>query len=646
MIASGCRLLICSALLHLVSGPVAVWAAADAADCSATKMKGVGLQSKVALACHAQAAKKNSSVDAGCLAKSASKLTGAFAKAEAKGGCLTEGDAAAVSGDVADATDGIATALPVGADGPARRCSAAKRKAAAKKAKGFAKCYARAAKIGLPVNPACLGKADGKFVSAFERAESKGGCASVGDVAAIEGLVDAMIASAVADLVAVCGDGVAGPGEVCDGADDSACPGECTAGCLCGGSCGNGVTEPPAEECDDSGTSGGDGCAADCTLEDSSALCAGMPATPGTGITSELVVGGLDAPVHLTSPPLDPRRLFIVEQPGTIRVVEDGFLLPTPFLDIQDEVRYGGERGLLSLAFHPDYESNGRFFVNYSREPDGDTVVARYEVGVDPNVADESTEAVLLVINQPRGNHNGGQLAFDSNGFLYLGMGDSGGGGDPDEVAQDDGELLGKMLRLDVDVDSAPYYAIPGDNPDPGVGDPLGLIWAKGLRNPWRFSFDRANDDLYIADVGQNAWEEIHYRPGSSTGGENYGWDIFEASSCYEPDPDPDCPDPPTGFTFPVLEYGHGAGGGCSVTGGHVYRGCALPDLHGTYYYADYCTDFVRTFEVIAGLAVAHDDVTAAFGGVDLISSFGEDARGELYVMGLDGTVRRMIPAP
>jgi cysteine-rich repeat protein len=408
------------------------------------------------------------------------------------------------------------------------------------------------------------------------------------------------------------------------------------------GDCGNGVAEQ-GEECDDGGNVGGDGCAGDCTLEDTSALCAGVASTNGVSVTKELV-GNFTSPVHLTSPPLDPFRQFVVEQPGRIKVVKDGVVLTTPFLDIASSVSFGGERGLLSMAFHPDYESNGLFFVNYT-DNDGDTVVARYQVGADPDVADVSSGVTLLVVDQPRRNHNGGQIAFGPDGYLYVGMGDGGGGGDPVEAGQDDAQLLGKILRLDVDVaaESPPYHAVPATNPAPRPGAPPGLVWSKGWRNPWRFSFDRANGDMYVADVGQNAIEEVSYEPAMSPGGLNYGWDIFEGSECFEPDPDPDCPNPPDGFEFPVYEFPHPSG--CSITGGHVYRGCAMPSLHGVYFFSDFCTSFVHTFEVSDGVMTNFVDRSSELGeGLSSVSSFGEDARGELYVLSLGGDVWRIVP--
>jgi len=347
--------------------------------------------------------------------------------------------------------------------------------------------------------------------------------------------------------------------------------------------CGNGVLGSD-EQCDDGNRVSGDGCSADCVLEDGRGLCAGVPSVPGTAVAAELLVSGLTRPVGIEAAPLDTTRLFILEQRGAIRIVKDGVLLASPFLDIDALVdsASGNERGLLGLAFHPDYASNRRFFVNYT-DNSGNTVIARYETLVgDPEHADPASAKVLLTVSQPFSNHNGGQLAFGPDGYLYAGLGDGGSANDPDERAQDDSTLLGKMLRIDVDVEQAPYYALPAGNPHPERGLPLGLAWAKGLRNPWRFSFDRATGDLYIGDVGQSTYEEIDVQPAGSTDERNYGWDHFEGVHCLpNPDPQPPCPATTDGFTMPVHEYDHSQG--CSITGGYVYRGCALPDLQGTY---------------------------------------------------------------
>jgi hypothetical protein len=410
--------------------------------------------------------------------------------------------------------------------------------------------------------------------------------------------------------------------------------------------CGNGLAEG-AEECDDGNTTGGDGCADGCELENTSAVCAGVPSVAGTALES-IFVAKVASPVGIAAPPLDPHRLFILEQPGRVRVVAYGNLLSEPFLDIRDIVNSGGERGLLGIAFHPDYENNGRFFLNYTNLA-GDTVIARYQVSANPNVADPASAHILLVINQPFANHNGGQLAFGPDGYLYVGMGDGGSQGDPNDNGQDEDTLLGKLLRIDVDVEDPPYYAVPPSNPRAVYGDPLGLMWAKGLRNPWRFSFDRLTGDLYIADVGAAHREEVSFQPAGITDFRNYGWDVFEGTNCAEPKPHfPSCPDPPTGFVMPIVEYTHASG--CSVTGGYVYRGCRMPDLHGTYFYSDYCAAFIRTVRVVGGVATDPQNRTAEIQpdcgrAVSFVTSFGEDARGEMYIADHQGSIRRIVPA-
>lgn len=417
--------------------------------------------------------------------------------------------------------------------------------------------------------------------------------------------------------------------------------------------CGNGVAEG-IEECDDGDTSSGDGCSSTCQLEDDSALCAGVPSTSGTGLDSELVLGGLNRPILVLAAPLDPNRLFIVLQDGFVRIMKNGSLLPTPFIDVEDDVFCSpsgcGEQGLLGMAFAPDYDTSGVFYLSFTNNSQDDEV-RRYTVSGNPDVANTSSTPVI-VIDDTRSNHNGGYIAFGPDGYLYYGTGDGGGGGDPDDNGQDLAELLGKMLRIDV---SMPPYAIPPTNPFAGSPTAADEVWAYGLRNPWRWSFDRLTGDLYIADVGQNNWEEINYQAAASTGGENYGWDVFEANVCFEPTPpDTMCPSPPTGFTFPVLQYSHSQG--CSITGGYVYRGCAMPDLSGTYFYSDICTAFIRTFQgVSGGVAQNQQNRTADLapgGGLSIggVSSFGEDARGELYIVDYgggangDGEIYRIIP--
>lgn len=343
----------------------------------------------------------------------------------------------------------------------------------------------------------------------------------------------------------------------------------------------------------------------------------------------------LAAALHLTAPPGD-NRLFIVEQQGRIRIVENGALLATPFLVITDRIYSGGERGLLSMAFHPQYAQNGWFFVNYT-DRTGDTRIERYRVSTtDRNRADPASAQLILHIPQPYANHNGGLVAFGPDGMLYVGMGDGGGSGDPDENGQDPRELLGKMLRLDVN--GALPYAIPGDNPYAGRTDTRPEIWASGLRNPWRFSWDRTAGVLYVADVGQNRLEEINAVP-AAQGGVNYGWDVMEASDCFEPRDGCDR----TGLTLPVAQYTHTDG--CSITGGFVYRGQDMPSLRGTYFYSDFCRGWIRSFRYVDG------QVTEAREWTDLpnvgqITSFGEDARGELYVTTHGGAVHKLVRAP
>jgi cysteine-rich repeat protein len=411
--------------------------------------------------------------------------------------------------------------------------------------------------------------------------------------------------------------------------------------------CGNGLAEAP-EECDDGNLVNGDGCSATCQLENASARCVGVPTSAGTALDAVRVASGLSWPTHITAPPLDPNRLFVVEKTGRIRIIKNGTLLAAPFLDLTGRVSLGPEQGLLSVAFHPNFEVNRRLFVDYT-DNSGTTVIARYEASLgNPDVVDPASFRPVLLIAQPFPDHNGGQLAFGPDGYLYIGMGDGGGLSDPFESGQSDGTLLGKMLRLNIDTEFPPFYTVPPSNPNP-VNNPFGLIWAKGLQNPWRFSFDRVTGDLYVGDIGGNVREEVDFAPVTSTGGENYGWDIFEGSQCFEPAPlfFPDCPSP-SGYTFPVYEYNRTPG--CGVVGGFVYRGCALPDLQGTYFFSDRCSPFVQTFAVVGGVAQNLTDRTAdvAPGGglsIDSVTSFGEDARGELYIADQDGDVFKLIPA-
>jgi glucose/arabinose dehydrogenase len=342
--------------------------------------------------------------------------------------------------------------------------------------------------------------------------------------------------------------------------------------------------------------------------------------------------------VYVTHAPDGSGRLFIVEQIGRIRVLFNDQLLVTPFLDIRSLVVSGGERGLLSVAFHPNFASNGVFVVNYTRASSnaadvGDTVIARYRVTPSAaDVADPATAETLLIIDQPQPNHNGGLAMFGPDGMLYVGMGDGGNGGDvgsghaPQGNGQSLSTLLGKMLRISVGPTGP--YTVPSNNPNLGAGA-RSEIWSFGLRNPWRFSFDRATGDMYIGDVGQNAWEEIDVQAAASPGGENYGWPVWEGSHPYRGGP-------LVSDTKPAAEYSH-AGGNCSVTGGYVYRGSRVPSLQGFYLYGDFCSGKLWSLVRLGGQWHSSLILTAGL----QISSFGEDEEGELYVVDLAGSLYR-----
>ena len=361
----------------------------------------------------------------------------------------------------------------------------------------------------------------------------------------------------------------------------------------------------------------------------------------------ELVAGGFTRPLGLTNAGDDSGRLFLLEQGGVVHIIEGGEVLPQPFLDVSsllpDDARGGGysERGLMGMVFHPNYAENGRFFIHYTDQL-GTSVIAEYRVSADPNTADPASERQLLRVDHPYRNHNGGQLAFGPDGYLYIAMGDGGSANDPLGHGQNPFSLLGTIMRIDVDnVAGNEPYSIPESNPFADGVDALPEIWAIGLRNPWRFSFDRATGDLYIADVGQNAWEEINFVAAGDRGGMNFGWNAYEGahrlSGGAEPSPD---------MVPPVVEYGHGEG--CSVTGGYVYRGEAIPELEGVYLYGDWCTGFVWG---------AYRDAAGAWQSVRLmqtqrsITSFGEDEQGELYLVDdggrgdNQGSVLRFVPS-
>ena len=350
------------------------------------------------------------------------------------------------------------------------------------------------------------------------------------------------------------------------------------------------------------------------------------------------LAAGLNRPVYLTHAGDGSGRLFLLEQPGLIQVFVDDVLQPEPFLDMsahvsRDSLRQFSERGLLGLAFDPDFADNGRFFVHYS-DHNGSSVLARYTLHPnDPGVVDIPSRQIVLRISQPYTNHNGGQIAFGPDGYLYFGLGDGGSAGDPLNNGQNPATLLGSILRLDVDVEDG--YDIPPDNP--GLVRNLLLapqIWAWGLRNPWRFSFDRVTGELYIADVGQGRREEVNVQPADSQGGINYGWRVMEGSLPYSggrvtPD-----------MQAPAFEYSHDVS--CSITGGYVYRGAALPELRGIYFYGDWCS---------GNLWAAWRDPDGVwqnllFSATGLqISSFGEDEDGELYVLDLLGVLYRLARA-
>lgn len=350
---------------------------------------------------------------------------------------------------------------------------------------------------------------------------------------------------------------------------------------------------------------------------------------PATSISLAQVASGFTGPVVVTNAGDGSGRLFVVEQGGAVRVVRNGTVAPRPFLNISSLITAGGEQGLLGLAFPPGYAVRQVFYVNYiNRSGVGNTVIARFTVGGDPDVADPASRQELLTIVQPFANHNGGQLAFGPDGLLYVGSGDGGSGGDPLGNGQNTATLLGKILRLDVLSGVFPY-TIPAGNP---FGNE---IWAYGLRNPWRFSFDRQTGDLFLADVGQETREEISFQPAGNGAGANYGWNVMEGSLCYLT---PSCSS--AGLTLPVAEYDHGSGD-CSVTGGYVYRG-GTASLRGTYLYGDFCSG--RIWGLRCNGAVWENRLL--LDSTLLISTFGEDENGELYVADYAaGTIYR-ITAP
>jgi len=352
-------------------------------------------------------------------------------------------------------------------------------------------------------------------------------------------------------------------------------------------------------------------------------------------LTARLVASGFRDPLDLQAAPGDRERLYVVEQGGRIRIIRGGQVQPAAFLDLSSRISSGGERGLLGLAFHPQFAANRRFFVNYT-DPRGDTHIAEFRA-TSADAADPGSEREILFVAQPFANHNGGGLAFDTSGRLLIGLGDGGSAGDPLDNGQRLDTLLGKILRIDVDAGTP--YAVPSDNPFRTTAGARPEIWAYGLRNPFRFSVDRPTGDLYIGDVGQSRVEEIDVGLGSRGGGENYGWNVLEGSQCYSPASGCDR----SGFTLPVYEYNHPEG--CSVIGGVVYRGCRMPELAGTYFFGDFCTGLVRSFRLASGQATDVRDWTGTLRGIDSPTAFRVDADGEVYVIDYDGEVYRLEPA-
>ena len=352
----------------------------------------------------------------------------------------------------------------------------------------------------------------------------------------------------------------------------------------------------------------------------------------GSGLSTEQVVTGLSAPLFLTH--AGDSRLFIVEQRGRIRIVENGQLLDTPFLDISNIVLDEGERGLLSMAFHPNYSNNGFLYV-YHTDQGGDSRVALYSGS--GNTADPNSGLTIMTIGQPFSNHNGGLLTFGADGMLYVALGDGGSGGDPMGNGQDTTTLLGSILRIDVDnQDVGLNYGIPSDNPFFGSGTARGEIWAYGLRNPWRFAFDDTDGRLYVADVGQSSFEEVSV-VNAAVGGLNFGWNVMEGRSCFNA---ANCDQ--GGLVLPVLQYDN-VGSNCSITGGYVYRGSELSSLQGHYFYSDFCGGFLRSFRYNNGATADEQDWALNVGAV---TSFGQDSAGELYMIVAAGAVLKIVASP
>ena len=365
----------------------------------------------------------------------------------------------------------------------------------------------------------------------------------------------------------------------------------------------------------------------DATSLEETARSAQGPLT-ATTMRLEQVGDRFQSPVFVTAPPGD-SRLFVVEQAGRIRILKNGRIVAQPFLDISSRVRSGGEQGLLSMAFHPDYRTNGWFFVNFT-DRNGDTHIERFKASANPDVADLASMLLVLKIDQPYSNHNGGLVMFGPDGMLYIGMGDGGSGGDPKGNGQNPRALLGKMLRINVS--RAEPYTIPVGNPFANGEGGAPEVWATGMRNPWRFAFDRAAGLLYIGDVGQNREEEIDVAP-ASRAAINYGWNIMEGGSCYRSS---GCNH--NGLQGPALSYQQ-HDGGCSVIGGYVYRGSRIPEIVGHYFYSDYCGGWLRSFHYQNGAATDRRSWTIP--SIGNVVSFGEDSAAELYIVAENGRIFR-----
>ncbi|MEC9447659.1 MAG: PQQ-dependent sugar dehydrogenase [Candidatus Neomarinimicrobiota bacterium] len=379
-------------------------------------------------------------------------------------------------------------------------------------------------------------------------------------------------------------------------------------------------------------------------------------------LSSVLIADGYKKPVFITSYPNNAKLLYIVEQAGLIKLINDGKKLSRPFFDINKRVvnpnRPGDERGLLGFAFHPNHTNNGKFYINYM-DNDGNTIVSEFSTNSELR-ANHKSERIILKLKQPYGNHNGGDIQFGPDGYLYISIGDGGKAGDPLNAGQDLSSLFGKIIRIDIEQKP---YGIPKSNPFFGQKGKREEIWAWGLRNVWRFSFDKQTGDKYLADVGQNKWEEVNFEPASSEGGLNYGWRIMEANHCY--DPKENCPT--EGLIKPIIEYPNDANHpafafriieelsfsetdveGCSVTGGYVYRGQKIKSMQGQYIFGDYCSGNIWTLKVVNGKAINFKNRTEEIniGGGEFttyISSFGQDSDGEIYIIDYNGGIYKLI---